>query len=143
MSKSFTDRQRVQIFDRDGHECVVWGWFIRCGGGLTVQHRAARQAGGSKVMNFLENGLVMCAVHNALDMSDTNFRQHCLNNGYSIARWVVEPSRGERDSEDLRIAKASSVPVRYIDGWYRLSGGSRELLGDSVAVDMMKEIYGA
>lgn len=135
------------IFERDNHTCLIsgthWGIRVPCGGGLTRQHRAARQAGGSKLLEMPENLVTLCLVHNGLDMSSSLFREFCLRTGISVEGWVVKPNIGERDSYEARVAKVAAVPVMYPDGWYTLSGTSRQPISSEKAVRIITDLYGA
>lgn len=135
------------IFERDNHTCLVsgthWGARVPCGGPLTRQHRAARQAGGSKLLGMPENLVTLCLVHNSLDMSSSLFRDFCLRTGISVEKWVVEPNIGERDSIERRVEILSGVPVMYPDGWYTLSGLRRRPISSETAVRIITDLYGA
>ena len=72
----------------------------------------------------------MCSFHNFLDSQDADFHDLCVENGWSLSRWVVETT-----PTDL-------IPVRYIDGWHILVENKRVPLPDEIATQLRKEIYG-
>lgn len=81
----FTAKQRQMIRERDGNACVACGTTY----GLTEHHRANRGAGGSKKANVLSNALMMCAPHNGLLESDSEFAAKGRAYGWKCRRNVL------------------------------------------------------
>lgn len=125
---------RQQVLDRDDHVCVVrgsiWSTVQPCGGALTIQHRVGRGMGGSAMFDAPSSLLAMCAVHNGLAEASAEFAKYCQRNGLSIPR---------RIAAQFPIGR---IPARYVDGWHLLDGTKRFMIPDSVAEDLMAEIYG-
>lgn len=89
-------KTRRLVFERDGHECVHCGTNY----GLTIQHRANRGAGGSKLLDGPENLVVMCAWSNQRLESHAAFADLGRIYGWKLYRWQ----------------NPSEVPVLYPDG---------------------------
>lgn len=144
-SRSNVNKIRESVFERDDYRCVVAGsvWSVRvaCSSDLSLQHRVNRQRGSSAQYDFAEALLTMCSTHNVLDTSSSEFRRFCLDNGYSIERWVADPKRGEPDSDAIRLRNVSGVPVRYWDGWYALEGLAKVSLDDDEAERIVSSLY--
>ena len=85
--------------------------------------------GGSAKYDAPNYLLTMCVVHNGLIESSYEFRNYCDRNGISIRRAVA-------DRVDV-----ASIPVRYVDGWYLLSGNTRFPIADSTAEAIISELY--
>lgn len=75
-------RTRKLVYQRDNHECV------HCGAtdGLTLQHRAGRGMGGSKLLDGPENLITMCATANYRLESDAEFSRLGITNGWKLRR---------------------------------------------------------
>jgi hypothetical protein len=71
----------------------------------------------------------MCVIHNGLVESSHEFRNYCDRNGISIRRAVA-------DRMDV-----ASIPVRYSDGWFLLSGDSRFAISETTAEAVISELY--
>jgi hypothetical protein len=125
---------REDVFERDQHSCVVngsiWSTIQPCAGVLTVQHRVGKGMGGSAQYDAPSSLLAMCAVHNVLAESSSEFADYCKRNGLSVPRYVAARN------------KITQIPVRYSDGWYLLSALQRVAISDSLANELMFEIYG-
>lgn len=132
-SKYQVAKSRPIVYERDHSECVVagsiWQTVQPCGGILTLQHRVGRGMGGSAKYDAPNYLLTMCVVHNGLVESSYEFRNYCDRNGISIRRAVA-------DRVDV-----ASIPVRYVDGWYLLSGNTRFPIADSTAEAIISELY--
>lgn len=89
-------RTRRVVFARDGNECVHCGTDY----GLTIQHRANRGAGGSKLLDGPENLIVMCGQSNQRLESNAVFADLGRTLGWKIRR-----------SDD-----PTTIPVRYASG---------------------------
>ena len=102
-------KTRRLVFERDGHECVHCGTDY----GLTIQHRANRGAGGSKLLDGPENLVVMCGLSNQRLESSAVFADFGRLMGWKIRR-TDDPE---------------TIPVRYASGdfWYINSRGTRIL----------------
>ena len=89
-------RTRRLVFARDGDECVHCGTTE----GLTIQHRANRGMGGSKLLDTAPNLVVMCAEANQRLESNAVFADLGRTLGWKIRR-----------SDD-----PTMIPVRYASG---------------------------
>jgi hypothetical protein len=133
-SKGNTKRNRPIVMARDGG-CVVagtfWSNFVKCDDTLTMQHRVTRGMGSSAKWDANPNGFViMCWAHNVLEPMSPTFRSMCERSGWSIRRSIA-------DRNDL-----ARIPVRYPDGWFLLAGNGRVPINDTLALEMMFDIYG-
>lgn len=127
------ERSRENVYARDDNICVVsgsiWSVLHPCGGHMTLQHRVTRGMGSSAKYDSEPYLLTMCSIHNGLEPASSEFRNFCERNGYSIPRWVAEQH------------PISRIPVKYADGWFLLDGVSKYEVPESVASDLMSEIY--
>jgi hypothetical protein len=125
---------RQIVFERDNNTCVVelseWSFRDPCAGILTLQHAVTRGMGGSALWDSPAYLRAMCWHHNDIEPRDANFRRYCEDNGWSIPRWVLNSTPIER------------IPVRYPDSWYLLYADQRTPIDESIAKDLMQEIYG-
>jgi hypothetical protein len=132
-SRAGMERSRQNVYQRDGGVCVVngsiWSTLHPCGGMMTLQHRVARGMGSSAKWDAEPYLLTMCAIHNSLEPASSEFRKFCERNGYSIPRWAAEQN------------PISRIPVKYPDGWFLLDGVAKYEVPESVASDLMSEIY--
>jgi hypothetical protein len=71
----------------------------------------------------------MCIIHNGLIESSYEFRNYCERNGLAIRRAVA-------DRMDV-----ASIPVRYSDGWFLLSGNSRYPISENTAEAVISDLY--
>ena len=126
-SKAQVARVRERVFERDGHECVVFERASECAGGLTVQHRVGRGMGGSARLDGVENLVTMCAYHNALVESDALFRRLCVMRGYSVPRWAA--------------GCVGSIPVEFLQGWMLISDVLTPVDSRQV-VEVFEDVYG-
>lgn len=131
-SRSQVAKVRKVVFERDNATCVLahTELFGSCTDELTIQHRVARGMGSSRLFDAPNYLLSMCAYHNWLDVADADFHLYCINQGYSIPRWVLNTNQINR------------IPVWYPDGWHILDGVKRLWIAESVAQDFMNDIYG-
>jgi len=132
-SRANVQKVRQLVYDRDGNQCIASNFLAgasACQGRLTIQHSVARGMGGSAKYDKPEFLRAMCEYHNFLDSQDADFHDLCVENGWSLPRWVVEST-----PTDL-------IPVRYIDGWHILVDDRRVPLPDDLADHMRKEING-
>ncbi len=132
VSRKQVDAVRGQVFERDGHVCIVagtvWERVYRCGGQLTVQHSVARGMGGSARYDGIDYLRTMCAVHNGLDTSDATFHSVCLGLGWTVPRWLA-------DTEGIR-----TIPVSYVDGWHLLQNGERVWISETTATALQMDL---
>lgn len=132
-SRAAMERSRENVYRRDGDICVVngsiWATIHPCGGQMTLQHRVTRGMGSSAKWDSEPYLLTMCAIHNSLEPASAEFRKFCERNGYSIPRWAAEQN------------PISRIPVKYADGWFLLDGLAKYEVPESVASDLMSEIY--
>jgi hypothetical protein len=132
-SRAAMEKSRANVYNRDDNFCVVagsiWAVLHPCGGTMTLQHRVTRGMGSSARWDAEPYLLTMCAIHNALEPASAEFRQFCERNGYSMPRWVAEQN------------PISRIPVKYPDGWFLLDGVSKYEVPESVASELMSEIY--
>jgi len=133
-SKAQVAVSRPIVYRRDSRCCVVNGLFeaVRwpCAGGLTVQHRRGKGMGGSALGDDPKSLVVMCGFHNVLQTADATFADVCRQYGWSVPRFIA-------DRNDL-----SRIPVKYVDGWFLLSGEDRFRVSDETASELMLEAYG-
>ena len=133
-SKAQVAVSRPIVYRRDSRCCVVDGLFeaVRwpCAGGLTVQHRRGKGMGGSALGDDPKSLVVMCAFHNVLQTADAGFAEVCCRYGWAVPRFIA-------DRNDL-----SRIPVKYVDGWFLLSGEDRFRVSDETASELMLEAYG-
>ena len=125
---------RKQVFERDGHVCVVanttQAHFHPCWGDLTIQHRVGRGMGGSALYDSPEYLVTMCLGHNLLIESDPTFALYCRMRGLSVPRWLAAQFN------------VSQIPVRTGDGWFMLSSdGRRHSVASITAETVLEEIY--
>lgn len=134
-SKRQSAANRISVFERDGG-CVVagsiWSLLNPCGGGLALHHRVPRGIGSSAESYYDQPNsyLVLCAVHNGLETSSSEFRKACERNG-----WVVRRNTA-------KLHKLSQIPVWYQDGWKLLDGDSRFSISERTANNLLFEVYG-
>lgn len=127
-----TQKTRKAVYKRDHDTCIVAGFptllraFGGCWGGMTVQHLTGRGMGGSSLYDTPEHLVTMCAIHNALAESDSEFARVCRVKGWS---------RDRNAKRDPRLQ-----PVNYGDGWYHLEGDTRALIPDADAIEYLQLI---
>lgn len=87
----FTSAQKQEIFERDGHECVVCGQGQKHGVELHADHIRPKDQGGSSTV---ENGQTLCGRHNYLktNLGYTEAGKKMLINFY-------ESSKRERNGD--------------------------------------------
>lgn len=126
-------KSRPIVFERDQERCIVagtiWETIQPCMGVLTLQHRVGRGMGGSAKWDAPNCLVLMCVTHNGLVESSREFRLFCERNGLSILRRVA-------DRVDV-----ASIPVRYSDGWFLLSGDSRFPISENTAEAVISDLY--
>lgn len=107
-----TVKTKTSVIHRDGGRCVLN--LARCTGQAeTTDHRANRQAGGSRVLNDPANLLGACVRCNG-DKADASgeVREDLERRGINI----LPASTHEKTLE-----RAKATPVQYPDGrWYQL-----------------------
>ncbi|QWT24962.1 hypothetical protein KPL76_06285 [Subtercola sp. PAMC28395] len=114
-SKRQVNAQRAGVLERDRYMCVAAS-LGGCMGDLTMQHRAAKQAGGSALYDGAGFLVAMCWGHNVREMQDADLRRKFIANGWSVAKWMVEPNL----HTGVPIHDISEIPLLYPDGrWYR------------------------
>lgn len=132
-SKYQLAKSRPIVFERDQETCVVagtiWETIQPCMGILTLQHRVGRGMGGSAKWDAPNCLVTMCVVHNGLIESSYEFRNFCERNGLSILRRVA-------DRVDV-----ASIPIRYADGWFLLSGNARFPISETTAEAVISDLY--
>jgi hypothetical protein len=132
-SKYQVAKSRPIVFERDQETCIVagsiWETIQPCMGILTLQHRVGRGMGGSARWDAPNCLVTMCIIHNGLIESSYEFRNYCERNGLAIRRAVA-------DRMDV-----ASIPVRYSDGWFLLSGDSRFAISEATAEAVISELY--
>lgn len=133
-SKAGMEKSRANVYERDDNRCVVngsiWAQLHPCGGHMTLQHRVTRGMGSSAKWDAEPYLLTMCSIHNGLEPASSEFRKFCERNGYSIPRWVAEQ------------VPINRIPVNYFDGWFLMDGAGKYAIPETVAFDLMSEIYG-
>lgn len=135
ISRRNVAKHRRTVVDRDG-ECVVansmWALLVKCGGGLTVQHRTGKGMGGSGVRDlFAHDLLTMCAVHNGLAESSAEFHETCVRAGWSVPRWAADQ------------VGLDQIPVWYSStGWFLLRGDGRVHISEQQAQEAITRVYG-
>lgn len=133
-SKRNVQNVRETVLERDGRVCVAaethWAMSHPCGGIMTLQHRVTRGMGSSARYDAEPYLVAMCAIHNALEPADADFRTYSEQMGWSIPRWAAEQNPINR------------IPARFHDGWFLLDGQKKFEIPASVALDLMNEIYG-
>lgn len=108
-----TTKIRNLVYERDNFQCVHCGTMS----GLSLQHRAGKGMGGSKLMDGPENLATMCLRSNQKLESDAEFAQHGRIMGWKLSRHQ-DPSRVPiyyapdgafflLDSEGTRLAEES------------------------------------
>ena len=126
-------KSRPIVFQRDQEQCIVagtiWETIQPCMGVLTLQHRVGRGMGGSAKWDAPNCLVTMCIIHNGLIESSYEFRNYCERNGLAIRRAVA-------DRMDI-----ASIPVRYADGWFLLSGYSRYPISENTAEAVISDLY--
>ena len=132
-SKYQVAKSRPIVFERDQEQCIVagtiWETIQPCMGVLTLQHRVGRGMGGSAKWDAPNCLVTMCIIHNGLIESSYEFRNYCERNGLAIRRAVA-------DRMDV-----ASIPVRYSDGWFLLSGDSRYPISENTAEAVISDLY--
>lgn len=107
-----TVKVKTSVILRDGGRCVLS--LAKCTGqAQTTDHRANRQAGGSRVLNDPANLLGTCVQCNG-DKADASgeVREDLERRGINIL-----PS----STHEKTLNRAKSTPVQYPDGtWYQL-----------------------
>ena len=80
----FSQTTKTDIFERDGHKCVICGRGIEDGVEIHADHKVPLQKGGN---NSLENGQTLCSEHNILKKkySQTEFGKKFMINLYRDA----------------------------------------------------------
>ncbi|QUL79897.1 hypothetical protein [Brevibacterium sp. SMBL_HHYL_HB1] len=93
---------RQQVYERDGYMCVSCGRTDT----LTLNHRASKGMGGSKLMDGPENLVTMCLIENQRLEANADFAALGIDNGWKLRSW----------DDPLK------VPVFFaFDGWYYLT----------------------
>ena len=64
--RDFTSAQRLEIFERDGYQCVICGKGKKHGVALHVDHIMPKELGGDTT---IVNGQTLCSQHNMLKNS--------------------------------------------------------------------------
>lgn len=59
--QEFTQKQKEEIFKRDGYRCVICGRGLKDGFELQVDHIKPKDQGGKAT---IENGQILCSMHN-------------------------------------------------------------------------------
>lgn len=82
--EDFTEKQKVDIKERDGYKCVICGLGIKDGVELQVDHIKPKELGGKAT---LENGQTLCAKHNYLKktLKQTETGKKMFINLYKLA----------------------------------------------------------
>ena len=131
-SRAQVNAVRQRVFSRDLNTCIVWGteWFLAypCAGALTIQHSVTRGMGGSAKYDGIDFLRTMCAHHNTLETANALFKDVCLENGWSVPRWLA-------DTEGIRV-----IPVRYQDGWHLLQDGERVPISEDTAQQIWEDL---
>ena len=115
-----TPKRLLKALDaRDGRKCMWHG--AGCAHDILVpQHRANRGMGGRPSLMVLPNLLWVCSPVNAWMES--------------MASWAAEArARGIKISTH---ADPEQVPVRYVDGWFLLTGNRRDKLTPDEAAEL-------
>lgn len=103
-----TAKVRQLVFDRDGRMCANCGIDDM----LTIQHRANRGMGGSKLRDGYENLMTLCYWCNGRLESNAEFAAIGIDNGWKLRSW----------DDPLK------VPVFFaFDGWYYLTADGRRV----------------
>lgn len=123
---------RALVLSRDNHLCVLTG-----PGCLVVatecDHRIGRGMGGNPRLNVPEGLVGACTPCNRMKESDARFARRCAGRGLKLRR----TQSTARDLEILRV-----VPVRYVDGWHKLTpDGHREPVLEAAAMELL-DAYG-
>lgn len=128
------EKWRKHVYRRDRDRCVACEYlFGRVSDDqLTLQHRVSRGMGGSARYDETPAGLIaFCAGHNLAETAEAKFAGQCVENGWSVPRWVID-----------RGWPIETIPIRYVDGWFFLDGIERVAVTAEIARDRMLEIYG-
>lgn len=78
-----TTKIRNLVYERDNFQCVHCGTMQ----GLSIQHRAGKGMGGSKLMDGPENLATMCLRSNQMLESDAEFAAHGRLMGWKLNRY--------------------------------------------------------
>ena len=121
---------KATVFARDGHFCVIAGG--HCTGiATTVDHRANRGAGGSRLLDIPENLVSACRICNGLkEDADGVYRADLIARGLRVEKAATNAVTAER---------CRNRPVMYPDGWHLLEGDLRVLIPSVEAVALMLE----
>ena len=76
-------KEFAKYLRRDNGGCVHCGETER----LSIQHRAGRGMGGSKLLNRPSNLIVLCSDLNSRIESDAEVAEYARQNGWKITRW--------------------------------------------------------
>jgi len=128
---SVARRTKLAVLARDNHVCVIAG--LNCVGVATVvDHRANRGAGGSVVLDSPENLISACPLCNGgKEDADGAYRAEL------VARGIRVPKRA---TNAQTATLATTTPVLYADGWYRLEGFLRTPINANEAVEYMTDV---
>jgi 5-methylcytosine-specific restriction endonuclease McrA len=74
---------REKVLKRDNNQC----WHCGEVEAISIQHRRNRQMGGSKLLDRLDNLIVLCSAMNSLIESDSNAANTAIDMGWKLASW--------------------------------------------------------
>jgi len=133
---SVSQKVRAGVKERDGFRCAAEGPSCTRFVGLTIQHRANRGMGGSKLRDGFENLLTLCGVCNTLLEQDAAFAELGRQRGWKLASWQ-DPTlvavwfawAGEwqlLDAEGNWVRAAGRNPIEHLSAEVRawLEGGA-------------------
>lgn len=91
--EDFTEAQKKEILERDGHRCVICGKGREHGIELQVDHIKAKDFGGKAIV---ENGQTLCAQHN---FKKKNYKQTETGKKMFIRLYELSKTIGDTETE--------------------------------------------
>ncbi|HMA78398.1 MAG TPA: hypothetical protein VKP88_04700 [Candidatus Paceibacterota bacterium] len=102
----------AKLRERDGH-C----WHCGATGGLVPHHRRNRGMGGSKLLDRLDNLMMVCSFYNGAMESDSTVAAKAREHGHKLSQWQ---------------GFDQAVFDNYSQCWYQLlDTGQKELINES------------
>jgi hypothetical protein len=74
---------RNKVLQRDNNQC----WHCGEVEAISIQHRRGRGMGGSKLLDRLDNLIVLCSSMNSLIESDADQASYAKDFGWKLASW--------------------------------------------------------
>lgn len=106
--EDFTQKQKLEILERDGYRCVICGRGISDGVELHIDHIKPKDLGGKAIV---ENGQTLCAQHNfkKKNYKQTETGKKMFINLYELAKKVDDKETMNFCSQILEVFEKNNV----------------------------------